>query len=130
MKKGSEIVKNKKKEEKTYFLKYQSSQSPDNLSENNRSRLQLLQSKLDNLYIHRAKGAFVHSRRKWIEEGEQNSSYFFKLEKRNHNINSVTKLCYDGVITEDPKKISEICKLFYKNLYKSQESTNDIECFF
>lgn len=40
-----------------------------------------LQHKLDNLYKHKAEGAFVRSRRKGIEEGEQNPAYIFRLER-------------------------------------------------
>lgn len=82
MKRGAEIVKNRKKEESEIISEIITlSRSPDNLSEDNRNRLQILQLKLDNIYIYKAKGAFVRSRRKWLEEGEQNSSYFFQIRK-------------------------------------------------
>lgn len=124
------MVKNRKKEESELISEIValSSQLPDNLSEDNRNRLQIL--KLDSIYIYKAEGAFVHSKRRWLEEGEQNSSYFFKLEKQHHNINSMAKLCSGGVTTQDPKEISQICEIFSKNLYKSQLSTNDMESFF
>jgi len=41
------------------------------------------QLKIDQMYKDLAKGAFIRSRAKWLEEGETNSSYFFALEKRN-----------------------------------------------
>lgn len=34
------------------------------------------QIKLNEMYLNKAKGAFVRSRKRWIEEGEQNSVYF------------------------------------------------------
>ncbi len=113
MKKGAEIVRNSKKEETEIIseIVILPSRTPENLSEDDRNRLQILQLKLDNLYIHNAKGAFVRSRRKWLEEGEQNSNYFFKLEKRHNEFNSMTKLCSNGVVTQDPKKISEMCEI-------------------
>lgn len=45
---------------------------------NNKSNLQL---QLDDLYTVKAKGVFIRSRARWIENGENNSSYFFNLEK-------------------------------------------------
>ena len=62
-----------------------------------------LQNKLDNIYRLKAEGAFIRSRKKWIEEGEQNSSYFFRLEKFHSTNNTIHKLNIDGVITHDQK---------------------------
>lgn len=39
-----------------------------------------LQTKLDNLSLEKAQGAFIRSQAKWIEFGEKNS-YFCGLEK-------------------------------------------------
>ncbi len=41
-----------------------------------------IQSQLDLIYLDLAKGAFIRSRAKWLEEGEKNTSNFFALEKR------------------------------------------------
>lgn len=41
------------------------------------------QMKIENMYTEIVKGAFIHSRAKWIEKGERNTNYFFALEKRN-----------------------------------------------
>ena len=56
-----------------------------------------------NIYKLKAEGAFIRSRKKWIEEGEQNSSYFFRLEKFHSKNNTIHKLNIDGVITDDQK---------------------------
>lgn len=132
MKRGAEIVKNRKKEETELISEIitSSSQLPENLSEDDRKRLQILQLRLDNVYIHKAKGAFVRSRRRWLEEGEQNSIYFFKLEKRRNNYNSMVKLRTDENVIQDPKKISELCETFYKKLYESKLSLDNMESFF
>lgn len=42
-----------------------------------------------------AKGAFIRSRKKWLEEGERNSTYFFKLEKHHQENNRLIKLKID-----------------------------------
>lgn len=49
----------------------------DDLTLEEQTELNNLQSHLDNIYLEKAKGAFIHSRAHWIEEGEKNSSYFF-----------------------------------------------------
>ncbi len=47
----------------------------------NKKKLSLL-SKIDNLYIEKAKGAYVRSGARWIEKGEKSNSSFFRFEKR------------------------------------------------
>lgn len=37
---------------------------------------------LGEYYMDIAKGAFIRSRAKWLEEGEKSSKYFFSIEKR------------------------------------------------
>ncbi len=46
---------------------------------------------LENLQKELDRGAFVRSRRKWMEEGERNSKYFFNLEKRSAEANLIRK---------------------------------------
>lgn len=41
----------------------------------------MIRSKLDDLYLKKAQGACIRSRAKWIEDGEQNRSYFSRLEE-------------------------------------------------
>lgn len=54
---------------------------PENLSNDETVLLCNLQNQLDNIYKCKAEGAFVRSRRRWMEQGEQNPAYFFRLEK-------------------------------------------------
>lgn len=62
---------------------------------------------MDNLYIVMAKGAFIRSRAKWLEQGEKNSSSnFFALEKRNRKRNIVSLKINDN-ITNNPSDISK-----------------------
>lgn len=53
------------------------------LSEGNKEELIRLQSKLDELYLNKARGACIRSRAKWIEDGKKHSFYF--NEKCNHH---------------------------------------------
>lgn len=55
--------------------------TPENLSAIDHQHLIDLQGKLNDIYKLNAQGAFVRSRRRWLEEGAQNSAHFFRLEK-------------------------------------------------
>ena len=46
-------------------------------------KLKQVQDELDKIYVELAKGAFIRSRNKWLEQGEKNRTYFFSLENRN-----------------------------------------------
>ncbi len=73
----------------------------DNFTEEDQLKLTESQNKLDDIYRRKAEGAFVRSRKKWLEEGEQNSSYLFRLEKQRANHNTIHQLDIDGMITSD-----------------------------
>ena len=62
----------------------------------------------------------MRSRRKWMEEGEKNTKYFFNLEKRNTGTASIMKLNINGQITDNTREISTFVKNFYENLYKKK----------
>ncbi len=67
------------------------------LSENDKQKLLLLQSSLDNIYVDKAKGAYIRSRAKWIEEGERSSAYFCRLEKKRQERNGIKALLINDV---------------------------------
>ncbi len=106
-----------------------SSKDPDSLTEGEKEELSYSQIKLDELYRQKAKGAFIRSRSKWLEEGEQNSHYFFSLEKHHSTINNISKLNINGAITEDQRKTADFCSSFYKELYSSKFSPTAAENF-
>jgi len=91
-----------------------------NLTKEDEVELAKIQSKLDLIYLELAKGAFIRSRAKWLEEGEKNTSYFFALEKRNLKRNTLSALDINGSSCTDPKLISDSVFSFYSNLYKSK----------
>lgn len=82
------------------------------------------------MYIRKAKGAFVRSRRRWLEEGERNSSYFFRLEKQRSQLNSISSLKVNGVVLNNYKEIPSHCEEFYKDLYRSRYSQQNLDLFF
>uniref|UniRef100_A0A3P9LWP5 Reverse transcriptase domain-containing protein n=1 Tax=Oryzias latipes TaxID=8090 RepID=A0A3P9LWP5_ORYLA len=80
------------------------------------------------MYRRKAEGAFIRSRRRWMEEGEQNTAYFFRLERQNAKNNSIQKLNIDGNVTDNPKNIANYCSDFYTKLYESKycEETSNL----
>lgn len=49
----------------------------DNLTKDEKVKLESIKNQIDQIYIDTAKGAFIRSRAKWLEKGEKNTSYFF-----------------------------------------------------
>lgn len=74
------------------------------LSENDKQKLLLLQSSLDNIYVDKAKGAYIRSRAKWIEEGERSSAYCCRLEKKRQERNGIKALLINDQECTDPEK--------------------------
>ncbi len=127
----SSIAKTKKAEEENIISEITSLTQKNiaTLAENESHHLMDLQLQLDNLYRLKAEGAFVRSRRRWMEEGEQNTAYFFRLEKSHAKLNTIQKLNIDGQIVDDPKKIARYCSDFYSKLYDSKYS-EELTCQF
>ena len=73
----------------------------------------------------RTKGAILRPKIKWFNEGEKNTKYFLRLEKRHYKQGTITqlKINKNDFITSDQKILSE-CKLFYTNLYTSKFNTH------
>ena len=119
---GTFVAKTKRAEEdeviNTISSFYQ--RPPEEVSEEDRLLLLQLQNKLDELYRQKAEGAFVRSRKRWLEEGEQNSAYFFRLERYRSKFNSIHSLNINGIVTDDAKLIANLCSKFYSNLYSSK----------
>ena len=63
---------------------------------------------------------FIRSRKRWTEEGEQNSAYFFGLERYHGKFNSIQQLNINDTVTDNPKIIADFCSDFYKNVYNSK----------
>lgn len=88
------------------------------LSENQKLKLTHLQNEIDKLYVDAAKGAFIQSRGKWLQNGEKNSIYFLALVKRNCKRNNILTLKIDNSISTNPKEIAEHVGSFFQELYK------------
>uniref|UniRef100_A0A3B3HNI1 Reverse transcriptase domain-containing protein n=1 Tax=Oryzias latipes TaxID=8090 RepID=A0A3B3HNI1_ORYLA len=114
------LNKNKQAKENMIMEAIQSLLHKTFLSDDEKTNLTQLQNEIDKLYIEAAKGAFIRSRAKWLENGEKNTSYFFALEKRNYKRNTITKLKIDNNICTDPTEITNHVKRFYEELYISK----------
>lgn len=92
--------------------------------------LNKLQSELDILYVEKAKGAFIRSRARWVEEGENNTSYFYNLEKQRQLKKQITKLSVNIFFYEDPSDINREIHTFHSILYESKHSESDCVTLF
>lgn len=122
-------IKIKRQEENELFSELNQYCNKQNHNELDKEILMSLQTKLDNLYLKKAEGAFVRSRAKWIEEGEKNTTYFSNLEKRRQINKAVTSLLIDGVECKDIYKIEKEVYRFYSSLYTSNYSIIDSNAF-
>jgi len=90
--------------------------------ENVHVRKQILENKLNEIYIRAAKGAQLRSKANYIEKGEISMKYFKDLEKihqRNNVIECIENEDGDEIY-ENVQILNECCN-FYKKLFKSQE---------
>ena len=124
------INRNNKKKELEIIKEINCICNKPSLTDNNKQKLILLQSSLDNIYISKAKGAYIRSRAKWIEEGERSSAYFCRLEKSRQERNTIKALLIDNQECTDPKLISKEIFQFYSTLYSSSYSSSDADVFF
>lgn len=101
-----------------------------NWSEEDKIVISNLQTQLDQFYLNKAKGAFIRSRSKWIEEGEKNSSFFFRLEKRRQENNTILCLLINGEECINPKSITREIYKYYSKMYSSSYNEHYSKDFF
>lgn len=100
------------------------------ISDSDKRKLLNLQTKLDDFYTKKAKGAYIRSRAKWIEEGERNSAYFCRLERARQEKNNLETLLINGTECSDPKTIAKEVFTFFNSLYSSNFSPEAADTFF
>ena len=80
-----------------------------------------LENQLSSLISKQADGAKIRSRAQWFEEGEKPTRYFFRLEQKRAESNSISSLFDDdGIEKNSQKDLENILSRFYQNLF-----TND-----
>lgn len=129
IKRSKEINKLKTAEENQLNEELDVLLNKDDLTEDDQIKIRNIHSKLDDMYIKMAKGAFIRSRAKWLEEGERNTNYFFSLEKRNQKRNNICSLKINNNVTNDQTEISQHVYAFYKELYTSKFKPHNCEVF-
>ena len=105
------------------------SQKIENLGNKNTENLiEKLHEKAQELEEHRKRkieGCMIRSRIRWYEQGEKNTSYFFRLEKRNYTEKRITNLIDDGGIAlNQPAEIMKELHRFYTGLYTDSQTYN------
>ena len=92
-----------------------------NVTENISNERKNLKCELDQLYSQDSHGIYVRSRAKWIEEGERNTSYFLRLEKKHQTFNNIDKVQNEnGDLATNMNDILIECEKFYSNLYQTK----------
>lgn len=127
---GSDIAKQKRLIEDEVLSQLSALSFKEPLTDIQSVEYSKLQNKLDNMYISKATGAYVRSRKKWLDEGEHNSAYFFRLERANAVNASIDRLRTNDKVLDNPKDIASFCSKFYSNLYTSRYCDNSAKSFF
>ena len=81
-------------------------------------------SKFEKFNEEKAKGTFIRSRAKWVEDSEKCTSYFLQLEKRNYNTKYIKTLHTETSTITDPGEILMEQELFYKTLYTAKPNNS------
>ena len=75
-----------------------------------------IRTELRRIYEKRADGAILHSKIRWIENGEKPTKYFFNMERRNYNKKTITELTVAEELTiSNDEDILEEIRRFYEN---------------
>ena len=108
---------------KNYHKKVNDLQVRANNNPHNRNislELQGATARLKKIMLTKTKGAILRSKVRWHEEGERNTKYFYSLEKRHHDIKTVSKLKVgDNCYIEDQFEILKEEIKIYESLYCS-----------
>ena len=94
--------------------------NPDN------EKIQIIESKLQEIWDEKAEGAKIRARVKWLEEGEKSTKYFFNLEKKNTRNKLWSKVkTSDGKIKIGINNILNEQIKFYSNLLATEGFDNE-----
>ena len=98
-------------------------------------RINLLENELKTFYEKKTEGAMIRAKAKWLKDAEQNTTYFFNLEKRNYINKTIQQLINDkGDTITDFKEVLAEERSFYKSLYSKNhtvyDNINEVNNFF
>lgn len=93
-----------------------------------------LKSEIEKINDIKTRGIALRAKAKYVEEGEKNTAYFLRLEKRNYNNKCIRSLMNnDDNSIHKPDDILKECESYYKELYTEHQlnATDSIkECNF
>ena len=90
--------------------------------------LESVRSRIAEIDLVAAKGAQVRSRVKWVEDGEQSTSYFLSLEKKNSSDRWIAAMRgSDGIVVSDISSICSSWRSFYLNLFTACSTDIDTQ---
>ena len=96
----------------------------------NVSKFYNVKFKLNQLSLLKTKGAMTRSKARWCEQGERNSKYLYRLERRNHSTKYISELkLSDKTTITKPKEFLNEEYRFYKELYTSTGVRTDDQRF-
>ena len=102
-------------------IENQGNKSTDDLTE----ELQEKEKELEELRKRKIDALMTRSRVRWYEQGEKNTSYFFRLEKRNYTEKRIINLIRDdGEMISQPAEIMQELHKFYTCLYNESPTQN------
>lgn len=95
----------------------------ENSTEDLEAEYNTVTGELNSLLMNKTRGAMLRSKAKWVEEGEKNTSYFLKLEKRNQKLKCIAKLqAKNGETITNQDDILREEMSFYQTLYSEPGS--------
>lgn len=106
--------------EKTLYKRYEELHDKvhsDNANEEEMKEYKNAKNEIDIIERHKAQGAILRSKCKWVEEGEKNTSYFLRLEKHNFCNKLISQIEVNNIIISEPSEILLEGKKYFKNLY-------------
>jgi len=79
---------------------------------------------VDEFYSNKARGSFIRSRAKWIEDGEKSSRYFLNLERSRQESSVIHELISDesNTTVNDTEGLLNMAKTFYQKLYTDTDT--------
>ena len=125
-------AKQKQNEEKEHLLRFNSLQEQLRLifNESTKAEMERIKTKLARTTASKTRGAIVRSRARWYEFGEQNSKYFYNLEKRSQKKKNITSLKKPNRTTTNcSKEILREEANFFSKLYETSNSNPNLEQF-
>ena len=81
-------------------------------------------NEIEQIEEYKTVGAMLHSKAKWVEDGEKNTAFFLNLEKRNFSNKLISQLQVGDDIISEPTQILKEEKTFFDKLYSEVENVD------